>query len=804
MVKPLNKFYVLKRGGRKEEVHIDKITSRIQKLCYGLNVDYVDPVPITLKVVNALYPGVTTAELDALAAETAAALSGDHPDYAILAARIAISNLQKETKKQFSDVIDDLYNAYDEKTKEKTPLISPDCYEIIKQHSERLNSCIIYDRDFSYDYFAFKELEKCYLLRIKGKVVERPQHMLMRVAVGINGNNIDDVITTYNLLSERFYIHSTNTLLSAGSLTPQLCSSSAMMMPDDSIEGIFSCIHLCTIISKYAGTIGLNIQNIRAKGTYIAGTNGVSNGLVPLLRVFDSTACYIDQRNTKKPSEIVVYIEPWHSDIMEYLNLGKASGKEEVRTRDLSYALWVPDLFMKRVESNGKWSLMCPHKSPGLLDCYGEEFEKLYEKYESEGRYIKQISAQDLWRAIIVLQAETGGPLVMYKDICNKKSNQKHIGTIRGGSYSGEVVGYTSPDEIVACPQASIALNMFVNADRKTFDFEKLKDVCKVVTKNLNKIIDVNFYPVNQQKTSCLKHRPIGISVQGLADTFILMRLPYDSRDARNLNKKIFETIYYGALEASSELAELNAPYPTYENSPASKGILQFDMWGVTPSDLWDWSSLKGKISKTGLRNSLLIAQMSSPILSRLFGNSESTDLYRSYLYTRRLSSGDFPVINPYLLRDLSERDLWDDKMKDTIINNGGSIQSISEIPEDLKAIYKTTWEISQKIVVNMAVDRGAFIDQSQSLNIHMINPNYGSLSSMHFYGWKNGLKTGMNRLRTKSAPKNQNKIIEQDKEDVKNKENDLEEMKLKLRQEEEKNMASLVCSLQNREGCEM
>ncbi|XP_072396980.1 ribonucleoside-diphosphate reductase large subunit-like [Diabrotica undecimpunctata] len=804
MVKPLNKFYVLKRGGRREEVHIDKITSRIQKLCYGLNTDYVDPVSITLKVVNGLYPGVTTAELDALAAETAATLSEDHPDYATLAARIAISNLQKETKKLFSDVIDDLYNVFDEKLGEKSPIISEELHKIITQNSERLNSCMIYDRDFSYDYFAFKELEKSYLLRINGKVVERPQHMLMRVAVGIHKENIDDAIKTYNLLSERFYIHSTNTLLLASTLKPQLCSSIVMMMPDDSIEGIFNCVRLCGLVSKYTGTVGLNIQNIRAKGTYIAGTNGVSNGLVPMLRVFNNMACYVDQLSTNKPSEIAVYIEPWHADILEFLNLSKPGGKEEVRTRDLSYALWVPDLFMKRVESNGKWSLMCPHQSPGLTNSYGDEFERLYEKYEKEGKYIKQIQAQELWRAIIVLQAETGGPVMMYKDVCNRKSNQKHIGTIRGGSYSGEVVAYTSDEEIVACPQASIAVNMFVSPDRKSFDFQKLKEVTKVVTKNLDKIIDVSFYPVPEEQKSNLNHRAIGIGVQGLADTFILMRMPCESEEARKLNKQIFETLYYGALEASSDLAELNGSYPMYKGSPVSKGVLQYDLWDVKPSDLWDWQTLKETIAKTGVRNSLLVSQMSTPILSRLFANSESTDLYRSFLYTRRVSSGEFPVVNPYLLRDLTEKDIWDDKVKEAIVSNAGSIQNIPEIPDDLKLIYKTTWEVSQKVVLNMAIDRGAFIDQSQSLNIHMMNPNYGSLSSMHFYGWNSGLKTGLNKLRTKSAPKVYSKLGDKQKIDVPAKEDDLEEMKRKQREEEEKNLASLVCSLQNREACDM
>ncbi|CAG9858647.1 unnamed protein product [Phyllotreta striolata] len=806
--KPKNKFYVIKRGKRIEEVHIDKITSRIQKLCYGLNMDYVDPVTITLKVVNGLYPGVTTAELDALAAETAATFSGEHPDYATLAARIAISNLQKETKKHFSDVIDDLYKFYDETSHETVPLISKEVHEIVMENADRLNSCIIYDRDFAYNYFSFKELEKHYLLKISGKVVERPQHMLMRISVQIHLGDIDEAIKTYNLLSEKYCIHSINTILLAGSPKPQMCSSISIMMPDDSINGIFDCLRLCGVASKYTGTIGLNIQNIRSTGTYIAGTNGVSNGLVPLLRVFNNVACYVDQLNTQTTSEINVYLEPWHSDVIDFLNLSKPGGKEELRTRNLSYALWVPDLFMERVEANEKWSLMCPCQCPGLTDSYGEDFNKLYEQYEAEGRYKKQIPAQELWRAIIVLQAETGGPLMMYKDSCNKKSNQQHIGTIRGGSFSGEVVQFTSEEEVGLCPQASIAANMFVSADRKTFDFQKLKEVAKTVAKNLDKIIDNSFYPLAEQGNSLRNHRSVGISVQGLTDVFILMRMQFDSEEARALNKQIFETIYYGALEASCELAELHGPYPMYEGSPISKGKLQYDMWnGVKPSELWDWSALKERIAKSGVRNSLLVAQMYAPILSRLFGNSESVDLYRSFYYTRRVSSGEFPVVNPYLLRDLDEKGIWDDKIKEAIISSGGSIQNIPEIPDDLKAIYKTAWEVSQKSVVNMAIERAPFIDQSQSLNIHMQNPNYGALSSMHFYAWRNGLKTGMNKLKTRTAPTifktdKQLKVATQVEEAYIS--NDIEEMKKQMEEAEEKNMASLVCSLQNREACDM
>ncbi|CAH1173591.1 unnamed protein product [Phaedon cochleariae] len=806
--KPTGRMYVFKRGGRKEEVHLDKITSRIQKLCYGLNMDVVDPVSITLKVVNGVYSGVTTTELDTLAAETAITKSGEHPDYATLAARIAISNLHKETKKQFTEVIDDLYDPDNE---EQLPAISEDIYQIITQHTDRLNACIIYDRDFSYSYFGFKILEQSFLKRINGKVVERPQHMLMRIAINIHRDDIDSVIATYNLLSERYYMHTTHTLFSAASPKAQLCSSFLMMMPDDSIDGIFKCVTNCGIISKHGGSIGVNIHNIRAKGTYIAGTNGVSNGLVPMLGVFDHVALFTMDVSTKSTAKLSIYLEPWHADTFEFLNLRKPTGKDEIRARDLSYAMWIPDLFMKRVEANGIWSLMCPHQCPGLADSWGPEFETLYEKYESEGKFVRQVQAQDLWKAMIVSQSETGGPSMLYKDACNRLSNQKHCGTVRGGSFDAEVVAYTAPEEIAVCCQASIAVDMFVSADRKSFDFASLMNVTKVVTKNLDKMIDANYYVLPAEKSASLKHRPIGIGIQGLADAFILLKMPFSSEQAALLNKQIFETIYYGALEASSELAEVNGQYPSYTGSPVSEGKLQFDMWGIEPTDLWNWTQLREKIKTKGVRNSLLVAQLSTTTASQILGDSDSVEPYRAYVTSMKVSSGEFQVVNHHLLRDLTDRGLWGESMRNEIIANQGSIQNISEVPDDLKEIYKTSWEISQKVILNMAADRAPFIDQSQNLNIHIERPSYGALSSMHFYGWKKGLKTGMGQLRDKPVLKTVNMLAGKvqsvlqiqkhgDSEEI----DELEEIRKKQEEEEDKNMASLVCSLKNPEACEM
>ncbi|XP_071445370.1 ribonucleoside-diphosphate reductase large subunit [Hetaerina americana] len=797
MVSGSRKMFVLKRDGRQEEVHFDKITSRIQKLCYGLNMDFVDPPSITLKVISGLYPGVTTVELDNLAAETAATMTTKHPDYALLAARIAISNLHKETKKTFSEVMDDLYKMKNPATNTCTPMISDFHHGIIMKNADQLNSAIIYDRDFSYNYFGFKTLERSYLLKINGKVVERPQHMLMRVSVGIHGEDVPAAIETYNLLSERFFTHASPTLFNAATPRPQLSSCFLLTMKDDSIEGIYDTLRQCALVSKSAGGIGLNIHCIRATGSYISGTNGISNGVVPMLRVYNNTARYVDQGGNKRPGAFAIYLEPWHADIFEFLDLKKNTGKEEVRARDLFYALWIPDLFMKRVESNGVWSLMCPSQSPGLADCWGEEFDKLYTKYESEGKYRKQVQAQVLWYAIIESQIETGTPFMLYKDACNKKSNQQNLGTIKCSNLCTEIVEYSSPDEIAVCNLASIALNMYVKPE-KVYDFVKLKEVTKVITKNLNKIIDVNYYPVPEAKLSNMRHRPIGIGVQGLADTFILMRMPFDSEKARDLNKKIFETIYFGALEASCELSEKYGPYETYNGSPVSKGTLQFDMWNVTPSDLWDWPELREKIAKHGIRNSLLLAPMPTASTAQILGNNESIEPYTSNIYTRRVLSGEFQVVNHHLLRDLTESGLWNDDMKNEIIANGGSIQCVIGIPDELKKLYRTVWEIPQKSIIEMAVDRGAFIDQSQSLNIHIAEPNYGKLTSMHFYAWKSGLKTGMYYLRTKPAATAIQFTVDKSKL-KKAVTNGVEESERKA-----ENLKAMVCSLENRDECLM
>ncbi|KAF6208112.1 hypothetical protein GE061_016562 [Apolygus lucorum] len=798
--KARGRLYVVKRGGRKEEVHFDKITSRINKLCYGLHPDYIDPVEITMKVISGLYPGVTTIELDNLAAETAATMTTKHPDYALLAARIAVSNLHKQTRKTFSAVIHDLHSTKREGTGEPMALISDTHHKIIMDNADKLNSAIIYDRDFNYNYFGFKTLERSYLLRINGQVVERPQHMLMRVAVGIHGEDIDAAIETYNLLSEGFFTHASPTLFNAATPRPQLSSCFLLAMRDDSIEGIYDTLKQTALISKTAGGIGVHVHCIRAKGTFIAGTNGVSNGLVPMLRVYNNTARYVDQGGNKRPGAFSIYLEPWHADIFDFLDLKKNTGKEECRARDLFYALWIPDLFMERVESNGKWSLMCPHISPGLADCWGKEFEELYTKYENEGRFVRQVDARSLWNAVIDAQVETGVPYMLYKDACNRKSNQQNLGTIKCSNLCTEIVEYTSPDEVAVCNLASIALNRFLRPD-KTYDFDKLKEVTKIVTYNLNKIIDINYYPVVEARRSNMRHRPIGIGVQGLADLFIQMRLPFESEKAQELNKQLFETIYYGALEASCELAEKLGPYETYAGCPVSKGILQYDMWGVTPSNLWDWAALKSKIAQHGVRNSLLLAPMPTASTAQILGNNESFEPYTTNIYTRRVLSGEFQVVNHHLLRDLVDLKLWDDDMKNALIENNGSVQNIKGIPDELKAVYKTVWEISQKVVLQMAADRGAFIDQSQSLNIHIAEPNYGKLTSMHFHAWKLGLKTGMYYLRTKPAANAIQFTVDKTKLKEEVKQNGTSS---KSEAEKAYNMASMVCSLENKDECLM
>ncbi|GAA5883417.1 hypothetical protein JCM16303_003785 [Sporobolomyces ruberrimus] len=747
--------------GRRELVAFDKITARINKLCYGLDMNHLEPIEITKRVINGVYQGVTTVELDNLAAETAAYMTTRHPDYAILAARIAISNLHKETKKTFSHVIADLYNYINPKNGKPSSMISKETYEVVMAHADKLNSSVIYDRDFSYNYFGFKTLERSYLLRIDGKVAERPQHMLMRVAVGIHGSDLDRVLQTYNLMSERYFTHASPTLFNAGTPHPQLSSCFLVTMKDDSIEGIYDTLKTCALISKTAGGIGLSIHNIRATGSYIAGTNGYSNGIVPMLRVYNNTARYVDQGGNKRPGAFAIYLEPWHADIFEFLDLRKNHGKEEVRARDLFFALWIPDLFMKRVEENGDWPLFCPAEAPGLHEVYGDEFEELFNKYESEGRAKKTIPAQKLWYAILEAQVETGNPFMLYKDAANKKSNQKNLGTIKSSNLCTEIIEYSAPDECAVCNLASIALPSFIKDG--VYDFQKLHDVVKAVAFNLNRIIDVNYYPVKEAENSNMRHRPIGVGVQGLADAFMALRLPFDSPEARQLNVQIFETIYHAAIESSCDMAKEYAEkhpgedgwYPSFKKNggaPASRGELQFDLWGVTPTDLWDWTELKEKVVKHGLRNSLVCAPMPTASTSQILGFNEAFEPYTSNIYTRRVLAGEFQIVNPWLLRDLVDRGLWNDAMKNTIIAHNGSIQNVAGIPDDLKRIYKTVWEISQKTVIDLSADRGAFIDQSQSLNIHLSSPTMAQLTSMHFYGWKKGLKTGMYYLRTRAA----------------------------------------------------
>ncbi|XP_014488754.1 PREDICTED: ribonucleoside-diphosphate reductase large subunit [Dinoponera quadriceps] len=746
------KMHVIKRNGRKEDVHFDKITSRIAKQCYNLNMNYVDPSAVAIQVIRGLYSGVTTIELDNLAAETAATMATNHPDYAILAARIDVSNLHKETKKTFSEVMHDLHYARDPVTNEATPVINEHYYKIIKNNAERLDSAIIYDRDFNYNYIGFKTLERSYLLKINGKIVERPQHMLMRVAVGIHEDDIDKAIETYNYLSERYFTHASPTLFNACTKNQQMSSCFLLTLNDDTIKGIFGTLKKCALISKYAGGIGINVHCIRAKGTDDMYDTDSTNGLISVLKLYNDIAIYVDQGGNKRPGAFAVYLEPWHADIFDFLELKRNIGDGNLRARDLFYALWIPDLFMERVFNDEVWSLMCPYESPGLADVWGDEFKELYTRYEKEGRYKKQVEARAVWLAILRSQVETGTPYMLYKDHCNRKSNHQHLGTIKCSNLCTEVIEYSSPEEVAVCNLASIAVNMFVNTNDKTFDFAKLKTVAKIIARNLDKVIDVNFYPIPETKRSNQRHRPIGIGIQGLADAFLLMRYPFESKEAKELNIKIFETLYYGALEASCELAAEKGTYETYEGSPVSKGILQYDMWNVKPTDLWDWDELKAKIAKHGVRNSLLIAPMPTASTAQILGNNESIEPYTSNIYVRRVLSGEFVIVNPHLLRDLTTRGLWDKDMQNEILANFGSVQDIERIPDDLKELYKTVWEIPQRIILEMAADRGAFIDQSQSLNIHIADPTTEKLTSMHFFGWKSGLKTGMYYLRTKPA----------------------------------------------------
>jgi len=760
MSKPENqKHYVIKRDGKHEKVHFEKITSRISKLCYGLNQDFIDWVDISKKVIDGMYPGVTTVQLDELAAQTAASLSTKHPDYSILASRICVSNLHKETSKNFSEVVELLYNNFDQKRSKKIPLVSEKFYNFVQLHKEELDSAIIYDRDYNYDYFGFKTLESHYLMRCGGKIVEKPQHMIMRVAVAIHEDNLEKILESYNMMSQLYFTHATPTLYNSGTVNPQMSSCFLLAMKDDSIEGIYGTLTDSAIISKYAGGIGISVSNIRATGSYIGGTNGVSNGICPMLRVFNNSCRYVDQGGGKRKGSAAIYLEPWHADVFDFLELKKNIGNENDRAKDLFYALWVPDLFMKRVEEDGMWSLFCPNEikneeDPALYDVWGDEFDKLYLKYESTGLARKTIKAQELWNRILTSQVETGTPYICYKDACNSKSNQQNLGTIRSSNLCTEIMEFSSNEEIAVCNLASINLTLLVvddpsNKDVKIFDFEKLRKISQIVTYNLNKVIDNSYYPVPEAKKSNFRHRPIGVGVQGLADAYIKMRYPFDSKEAAQLNKDIFETIYFGALEASNELAKQFGTYETYQGSPVSKGVLQFDMWNVLPSNRWNWNELREKISEYGVRNSLLVSPMPTASTAQILGNTESIEPINSNIYKRSVISGEFIVVNKHLIKDLIEINNWSSDIKNEIIANHGSIANIDSIPQDIKNLYKTVWEIKQKVILDQAADRGAYICQSQSLNIHMANPTVGTLTSMHFYGWKKGLKTGLYYLRT-------------------------------------------------------
>ena len=790
---------VVNRKGEREDVRFDAILEKLTTLADGLDSNWVDPAHLTKLTIEGLYDGVTTRELDQLAAETAASLASHHPDYSKLAARICVDDLHRSTKETFSEVITDLREFVDPESGAHAPLISPEVYEVIMANKDTLDSYIDYNRDFNYDYFGFKTLERSYLLKLNGAVAERPQHMLMRVAVGIHHENIDKALETYDLMSQGFFTHATPTLFNSGTPKPQMSSCFLLTMQDDSLVGIYDTLKQCALISKSAGGIGLSIHHIRSKGSYIKGTNGESNGIVPMLRVFNDTARYVDQGGGKRKGSIAIYLEPWHPDIIAFLDLRKNHGKEELRARDLFYALWTPDLFMERVEQNADWSFFCPNECPGLQDAYGEDFKNLYESYEAQGLARETIPARTVWDKIVEAQIETGTPYMLYKDAANMKSNQQNLGTIRSSNLCTEIIEYTAKDEVAVCNLASIALPRFVNQETKEFDHQKLYDVTYHVTGNLNRVIDVNYYPVEEARNSNMRHRPIGLGVQGLADTFAMLGHYFESDEAKKLNKEIFETIYFAACSASMDAAKVEGPYSSFEGSPASKGILQFDLWNMNDhSGRWDWDSLKSDIVKNGMRNSLLLAPMPTASTSQILGNNECFEAFTSNLYVRRTLSGEFIVPNKHLIKDLIDLGLWSLEMKDEILRHKGSIQNIVGIPDHIKELYKTTWEIKQKNVIDMAADRGAYIDQSQSMNIHMIDANPAKVTSMHFYGWKKGLKTGMYYLRTKAAADAIQFTVEAKKSE------DQTVSGLADRAEEVTSMDAIACSLDSPDDCLM
>ena len=783
---------VTKRDGAKERVKLDKILNRVKKQSYGLNMDYIEPMEIAKKVIHGLYDGISSVELDTLAAETAAALTPTHPDYSILASRICVTSLHKRTPKSFSSVIDQLYNYVDPKTGLKAPMIADDVYDIIMKNSKDIDSQVIADRDSDYDYFGFKTLEKSYLLKIDGLPAERPQHMLMRVAIGIHKEDLTSAYKTYDLMSQGYFTHATPTLFNAGTRRPQLSSCFLVSMDGDSIQGIYKTLSDVAQISKNAGGIGLHIHNVRGTGAYIRGTNGTSNGIIPMLKVFNETARYVDQGGGRRKGSFAIYLEPWHCDVEDFLNLRKNHGKEEMRARDLFLALWTPDLFMQRVKEDGEWTLFSPDEAPGLDDVYGEDFVKLYTKYEEEGRGRKTIKAQELWYKIIEAQIETGTPYMLYKDAANIKSNQKNLGTIKSSNLCTEIMEYSDSKETAVCNLASIALPKFIIPGKKPkYDLNALKDIAYTATINLNRVIDVNYYPTKETKTSNMKHRPIGIGVQGLADTFAILKIPFESDEAKNLDRDIFEAIYYGAMCASVDLAEKEGAYQTFKGSPLSKGLFQFDLWNESPSTRWDWEELRERVLTHGARNSLLLAPMPTASTSQILGNNECFEPFTSNIYIRKTLSGEFPVVNKHLVKDLVKLNMWDDNLRDKIIINNGSVQDIAEIPEEIKIIYKTAWEMSQKIIIDHAAARAPFICQSQSMNLFVQDANFAKLSSAHFYGWDKGLKTGSYYIRTKAATTA-----------IKGLGIDLSRNQ-DIPKSEDDNYSDLSCSIDNPEDCE-
>jgi len=751
---------VLKRNGSFEPISFDKVLGRIRKASKNL---LVNPDALAQQVLARIYDGVKTSEIDELTAQLSASLSTSHPDYGILASRITVSNHHQNTDASFKNVMITLSNQSDSKTGEKISYINDEIIAIVNEKGDEIDNHINHDRDYLFDYFGFKTLEKSYLLRDSNrKVLERPQHLWMRTALALWSQDLKKAFETYDYMSQKYFTHATPTLFNAGTQRQQMSSCFLLSMNDDSVKGIYKTLGDCAAISKYAGGIGLHLHNVRARGSIIKGTNGVSNGIVPMLRVFNNTARYIDQGGGKRNGSFAMYLEPWHADVEDFLRMKNNTGAEEDRARDLFYALWIPDLFMKRVEEDGMWSLFCPNEAPGLSDVVGKEFESLYKKYEDEKKYRKQVKAQKLWFEVLDSQIETGTPYLLYKDPSNLKSNQQNLGVIKSSNLCTEILEYSSPEETAVCNLASIGLPSFVKEEmvthadsisykEKVFDFEKLRRVVKVVVRNLNRVIDINYYPTPETEVSNMRHRPIGVGVQGLADVFALLKISWESKEASDLNKKIFENIYYAAVETSMDLSKRDGPYQTFQGSPSSKGVLQFDMWGIKPSDELDWDKLKKQVIKHGLRNSLLVAPMPTASTSQILGFNECFEPFTTNIYSRRTLAGEFVVINKYLLKELLDMGLWNDVMKQKIIANNGSIQQLDELPVQMRTRYKTSWELSQKILIDMAADRGAYICQSQSLNLFVADPNYAKLTSMHFYGWKKGLKTGCYYLRTKA-----------------------------------------------------